>query len=142
MPTQVPIASPAAFAVTNAVGFADPSNNLVPVSQAEPLAVTVAPAAGAVLAGTASQSAVVGPLALSSGQAAVLSLSGTWSGSVAVLRSTDGGATKLPLTMTGSPWATFDGNACETVWEESASQSDLYLSVVISSGSLSYRLEC
>jgi hypothetical protein len=70
----------------------------------------------------------------------MLSLEGTWQGTVALQRSTDGGVHKLPVTIGGGPWARFTGNACEPVWEESESVAKLYLDIQLASGSLNYRL--
>ena len=69
-----------------------------------------------------------------------LALSGTWTGSVALKRSTDGGATKLPLTAGGSAWGVFTGNACEQVIEESEAGAAYYLAVTVVSGTVAYRV--
>jgi hypothetical protein len=70
----------------------------------------------------------------------MLTLSGTWAGTVKLLRSVDGGTTRLPVTAAGQPYGTFTGNICEPVWEESEAAALLYLDVILSSGSLSYRM--
>lgn len=57
-----------------------------------------------------------------------------------MLRSTDGGTTKLPLTAMGSPYGTYTANLCEPVWEESDDAAVLYLDVTLASGSLTYRM--
>ena len=61
-------------------------------------------------------------------------------GTVKVVRSTDGGATKLALAIGGSLWAQFTGNCCEAVWDESDAAARLYLDIALMSGSVSYRL--
>ena len=71
----------------------------------------------------------------------MLLLSGTWTGSVRVLRSTDAGTTKLPLTLGGIGWAQFTGNCCEPVWDESSVNALLYLDVTYASGTIVYRME-
>ena len=70
----------------------------------------------------------------------MLALSGSWSGTVKVLRSTDGGATKLPLTIAGASWGQFTANCCEAIWEESEAAARLYLDITLIAGSASYRL--
>lgn len=138
MPT--PIQNPAPFVPSKAVAFADAEGNSITVSSATPLPVNVQPAAGAPLAGTTAASAQPGPFQPVQGRAIMLALSGTWSGTVKVLRSTDGGATRLALTIGGSAWGQFTGNCCEAVWEESETAARLYLDIVLTSGTLTYRL--
>lgn len=71
-----------------------------------------------------------------------LTLKGSWAGNVTLLRSTDGGATKLPLTFgDGSPKPTWSGNMQAPVAEESVSAATYYLSFVRTSGTLEYRME-
>lgn len=57
-----------------------------------------------------------------------------------VLRSTDGGTTKLPLTIGGSAWGQFTGNCCEAIWEESEAAARLYRDIALTSGTVNYRL--
>lgn len=138
MPT--PIQNPSPFVTSEAVAYADGDGNSVSVSAVSPLPVNIHFSASAPLAGTAAASTQIGPFQPVQGRPVMLSLSGTWSGSVKVLRSTDGGATKLPLTIGGSVWAQFTGNCCEAVWEESEAAARLYLDIVLTSGSIAYRL--
>jgi hypothetical protein len=70
----------------------------------------------------------------------MLQLSGTWTGTVKLLRSSDGGTTKLPLTLAGAAWGQFTANCCEPVWEESETAATLWLDVALTSGTLAYRL--
>lgn len=70
----------------------------------------------------------------------VLALSGTWTGTVAINRSTNGGTTKLPLTVGGAAWGQYTANVCEPVWEENETGAALYLDVALTSGTLTYRL--
>ena len=140
MPSS-PIQSPAAYVPSRAAAFADIDGTSLLVSQANPLPVSIGSAAGtAPLAGTTNATAVFGPFQPVLGRAVVLSLAGTWTGIVKIKRSTDAGATKLPLTVAGSAWGEFSGNACEPVWEESEAAATLYLDVALSSGTLSYRM--
>lgn len=138
MPT--PIQNPAGYAVTRAVAYADVDGSMVPVATAAPLPVTIGGAATAALAGTASASGLFGPFQPVPGRPAIVVLTGNWSGTVSVTRSTDGGATRQPLTMNGSIWGQYSGNACEPVWEESESAARLYLDITLASGSVTYRL--
>lgn len=53
-------------------------------------------------------------------------------------RSTDGGATLLPLTIGGEEWARFTANADEAVATESDSAATYHLSIALVSGTLKY----
>lgn len=141
MPNPIPVAAPATYAPLNAIGFADAESALAPVSAERPLPVcTTTIPAPAPLAATTAVTATAGPFVPSSDRPVVLTLSGTWTGTVRVLRSIDGGATRLPLTAAGQPWGIFTANCCEPVWQESASDAALYLDIALASGSLSYRV--
>ncbi|WP_225010718.1 hypothetical protein [Novosphingobium percolationis] len=135
-----PIASPAGYATANAMAYADGDGNVAIVSGQQPLPVQKKFAATAPLAGLTSVTGVFGPFAPALDRSVMLTLSGTWAGTVKVVRSIDGGATRLPLTVAGSVWAQFTGNACEPVWDESESAATLYLDVTLTSGTLVYRL--
>lgn len=138
---QPPIQYPTTYSVSHAVAYSDIDGSSVLVGPDKPLPVTIGQPVGTTpLAGTAVASAVVGPYVPVAGRPVMLSLEGTWQGTVALLRSTDGGANKLPVTIGGNPWARFTGNACEPVWEESETVARLYLDIQLSSGSLNYRL--
>lgn len=136
-----PIQSPASYIPSRATAFADVDGTALLVSSSTPLPVSIgAAAAAAPLAGTTAASGTLGPFQPVVGRPVVLALSGTWTGTVQVLRSTDGGTTKLPLTVVGQSWGTFTANACEPVWEESEAAARLYLDVALGSGALTYRL--
>lgn len=134
--------APGGFVPRQAVAFADAAGFAVPVGMATPLPVAtlIAPAASTALTGTATTSLVAGPFTPELGRAIWLTLSGTWSGNVALERSTDGGATRLPLTVGGQSWATFAANANEPIGEETVSGATYYLSVTLTSGTLSYQV--
>lgn len=136
----VPIHNPAAYVPSEGVAFADLEGNSVTVSPLAPLPVDVRLPAVAALAGTTAASIVAGPFQPVPGRPAVLALSGAWAGLVCVLRSTDNGATRLPLTIGGSNWGQFTANCCEAVWEESEAAAQLYLDIALTGGSLVYRL--
>jgi hypothetical protein len=96
----------------------------------------------AVLSGSSATTQVVGPFFPKRGRAVTLELTGTWTGSVAVQRSTEGGTTKTGLTAGGVAWGVFTGNTGgEIVWEEGDEQdARLYLSITRDSGTVVYRL--
>lgn len=140
--SSTPIINPGGYAPARALVYADTDGSAVQVSLAAPLPVTlgggaVAPAA---LSGSISASGTVGPFTPVTGKPVILALSGTWSGTVRLQRSTDGGTTKLPVTMGGAAWAQFSANCCEAVWEETEAGAQLYLSITLASGNLAYRV--
>ncbi|MFO1254990.1 MAG: hypothetical protein U1E37_04900 [Sphingomonadaceae bacterium] len=138
MPT--PIQNPAGYAVNRAVAFADADGSMLPVTADTPLPVALRIAPVTALAGTAAMTSLVGPYQPVPGRAVMLTLSGTWTGTVRVVRSADGGATRQPLTIAGNAWAQFSANACEPVWDESESAATLYLEIALSAGSVTYRM--
>src|SRR5687768_8270032 len=141
MTTNVPISPPASYVTPTAIGFADSAGNLVLVSGDLPLPVVARRGASpAPLLGEASQSAVAGPFVPLRDAPVHLELRGEWSGQVAVQRSTDSGATRTGVTAGGMPWATFTGNANEPVWQETEQGASLYLDIVVTSGTVSYRV--
>ncbi|MEE2917229.1 MAG: hypothetical protein VYB32_09185 [Pseudomonadota bacterium] len=93
------------------------------------------------LAGAAAASTSAGPFVPQLSRAIWLTLTGVWAGTVRVLRSTDGGATKVPLTLAGQPWATFTANAAEAIAEETVASATYYLDIALTSGAVTYRLE-
>ena len=137
-----PISIPAGYAPAFALGYSDSEGALSLVRQASPLPVELrfGPATASALEGTANASTAVGPFAPSAGRPVMLCLSGEWSGSVTVTRSTDGGTTRHPLTVAGNAWARFTGNVCEPVWSESEAGAELYLEIELDSGTLDYRV--
>jgi hypothetical protein len=138
---QPPVITPARFVPTYAVGYTSPSGELSQVSAVSPLPVAFTAGAVAVpLEAVTGATTLAGPFTPTTGVAIILTLRGTWSGTVNVMRSTDGGVTLNPLTVAGQPWARFAGNACEPVWEENDAAARLYLDITLASGSLSYRL--
>lgn len=141
MPISIPVAAPATYAPLSAIGFADVDSTLAPVSADRPLPVSSATVpAPPPLAASANASTTAGPFIPTSDRPVMVALSGTWTGTVNVLRSTDGGATRLPLTAAGQPWGSFTANCCEPVWQESVSGAALYLDIALSAGSLTYRV--
>lgn len=127
------------LAVSGSVAISNASL-AVTVGNAAPIAVSLSQPTTTALAGSTATTGVVGPFTPVLGRAAVLMLSGSWAGTIKVSRSTDGGATRQPLTVAGAPWAQFTANACEAVWEESDPTARLYLEITLTSGTVNYRL--
>ena len=142
MPT--PIQNPTGYAIPRAVAYADVDGSMLQVSSAAPLPVAVLSTSGVAattpLVGTATTTSVVGPYQPAIGRAVMLLLTGTWTGTVKVVRSVDGGTTKQPLTINGSTWGQFTTNCCEAVWDESESAARFFLDITLASGSVTYRL--
>lgn len=141
-PDPHPISIPAGYAPAFAVGYSDGNGALSLARHDSPLPVEMrfAAAAPVALTGSASASETVGPFHPVPGRPVILVLSGDWSGTVQLERSVDDGATRHPLTVAGSPWARFNGNACEAVWSESEAGVSLYLDASLESGTLEYRI--
>ena len=145
MPASTPIAAPAGFVPQQALSFADTGGGAVAVSAAAPLPVVAPPASSSpatstALVGTASTAIVAGPFTPQLGRDVRLTLSGSRTGSVQLLTSIDGGATKLPITAAGLAWGVFTGNCNETVDSPSDSGASYYLQIAPASGTVAYRL--
>lgn len=136
----IPIQTPGGYAVSRVAAFADSNGEAVAVGAGNPLPVSLAQSPNAAVAGIAGTSGLIGPFDPVPGRNVVLTLSGSWTGAIRLLRTTDGGATKLPLTIGGQPWAIFAANCCEAVWEESESAAELWLDITLTSGTAAYRL--
>lgn len=142
MPVAHPVTTPAGAVPAFALAFAGADGNAATVSATSPLPVTAAPqpATSTPLAGTAGGVGSAGPFLPQLGRPIWLILSGSWSGSVGLLRSVDGGATRLPLTVAGQPWGSFSANGQEPVVEESSGEASYWLAFQIQSGTVSYRV--
>lgn len=138
--TDLAISTPAAYVTPQAVAFANSAGNALYVSQNSPLPVTSHACPATPLSGTTLANLIAGPYTPVIGRTVILALSGDWSGMVQLSRSTDGGATRQPITMGGAPWALFSTNCCESVWDESDAAARLYLEITLTSGTLTYRL--
>lgn len=141
---NVPVAAPGGFAPVAVVSFGTQDGPATPVDAGNPLPVRTALGASGVtpLAGAASTSGTFGPFAPVLGRSIAVTLSGTWTGKVQVLRSIDAGATKLPLTFVdGSEKAVWTGSANTAIGEETVVGATLYLAATLSAGVLSYRME-
>lgn len=144
------INTPAPFVPPHAVAYSNPDGTAAIVGHDAPLPVTMSGAnplsvsqvlpSAAPLIGTTTTTGTVGPFNPVVGRGVILALSGNWSGTVQIVRSTDGGATMLPLTIGGGVWAYFSTNCCESVWDESEAGVSLYLQIMLTSGALTYRV--
>lgn len=136
------ITAPAGFAPMTGLAFDDGGGAAIKVGGATPLPVSAQTvAARAVpLAGTMAASGAAGPFVPDLDRRIYVTLSGDFAGTVRLLRSTDGGATRLPLTVAGRPWGRFTGPVNEAVWTESEAGATLYLSAQLTGGTLTYRV--
>ncbi len=139
MPSS-PIQTPSGYSVSRAVAFADVDGTALLVSSNAPLPVTIGQAGTSPVAGSTAVGVIAGPFSPVLGRAVILSLQGSWTGTIKVVRSTDGGTTKLPLTIASTIWAQFTANCCEAVWDESDAAARLYLDIGLASGTVTYRL--
>ncbi|WP_232495037.1 hypothetical protein [Novosphingobium kaempferiae] len=137
-----PIIPQSKYVTPVAVGFADGQGALSIVGSDVPLPVSTVRNAPtpAPMSGSSSTSIIAGPYAPITDTPIHLQLSGTWTGSVALQRSIDGGVTRQGLTVGGAPWAQFTANANEAVWQEGEAAATFYLAITIASGTLTYRV--
>ena len=141
MPAKIPVQTPAGFAPAFALGFADEDGDLLMASNASPVPVAFGDRSRPpALEGSTSTSALVGPYAPVPSLSVMLELGGSWSGTVQLQRSGDGGATLRDVTLGGAVWGNYAANACEPVWDESEPGALLYLSITLDSGTLDYRV--
>ena len=138
--TSHSISVPAGFAPAYAVGYSDAGGQLALVSDSAPLPVATAAPAPAPLSGQSATSEVVGPFAATPGRAIVVTLDGEFDGVVRLLRSTDGGLTKVPLRVGGAEWAEFTQTGCEQAWTETEEGTSFYLDIALNSGTVYYRV--
>ena len=136
-----PIKLPAGFAPAFAMGVADVDGNLSLIGSGKPLPVRPAtPPPPPALSGSTSATTLAGPFAPVADLPVVVELSGEWTGTVGVSRSTDGGTSLHPLTAGGQRLWDFSANACEPVWIESQPGAELYLDIRLATGTLAYRV--
>jgi hypothetical protein len=137
---STPISAPAGFAPAYAVGYSDINGQLALVTEATPLPVATFAPAPAALAGQASVTDLVGPFEPTPRRVIMVTLDGDWSGTVRLLRSTDGGLTKLPLRVGGATWGEYTVSGCEQAWSEAEEGTSFYLDITLSSGTVAYRV--
>ncbi|WP_157083232.1 hypothetical protein [Novosphingobium lentum] len=139
--TAFPPKSPAGYVPEMAVAFANANGDADLVAVGNPLPVALqAFAASPPVTGSTATSTVIGPFVALPGRPVIITLTGTWSGQVRLTRSTDGGATRQPLTANGAAYGVFSANICEPVWEESEAAAKLYLDITVATGTLGYRM--
>lgn len=96
------------------------------------------PAVSTPVSGSTAASIVSAAFTPALGRPIYITLSGTWTGTVTLKRSVDGGVTKLPVTIGGSAWAVYTTNACEAAWEEAGANVTLYLDITRTTGTIIY----
>lgn len=133
---------PGGFVPAFALSFGAAASDSQAVDRSNPLPVQTgfAPSQAVVLTGSASASGGIGPFAPEPGRPIWVTLSGTWSGTVTVQRSTDGGTTRRPLTLAGGAWGVFTANAQETVGEETVQGATWWLDFQRTAGTLAYEV--
>jgi hypothetical protein len=101
---STPLNTPARYVPPFAMAFANAAGDSDVVSSANTLPVATAPIVSpAPLEGVADITGTSAHFIPVPGRPVMLSLSGTWTGTVKILRSTDGGSTRLPLTADRPP---------------------------------------
>lgn len=137
------VEAPAGYLTGHAMAFVDASGRGELVSATEPLPVTMASGAATStpLAGSAVASATLGPFVSQLARPIWVTLSGVWAGNVQLLRSTDGGATKLALTYPdGSARASWTAAVNAPVAEDACAGVSYWLQFTRASGTLVYEV--
>jgi hypothetical protein len=141
---DVQVEAPGGFVPQIALTFGARDGAAVAVDPGNPLPTRVLTgAAGSVpLLGTLAESGSAGPFVPELARAIVVTLSGEWSGVATLLRSSDGGATRRPLTfIDGSAKGVWNGNVNAAIGEESVAGASYYLQFVRTAGTLAFRVE-
>jgi hypothetical protein len=134
--------NPSPVITPHALAYGRPGTAAVAVDPDHPLPVGQrwTAAAAPPLGGSASASGAAGPFVPELGRSIWVTLRGDWAGTVRVLRSLDGGATRLPLSAGGQPWGVFTANAQEPVREETVAGASYWLDIQLASGTLGYEV--
>ncbi len=135
--------APGGFFGIGAIGFGAVGDVATAVTATAPLpvAATVIGATSAPLTGSASASGAAGPFVPQLGRAIRVALWGSWTGTVQLLRSIDGGTTRLPITYPdGSARGSWSTTVNARIADESEAGASYYLAITLSSGALSYRV--
>jgi len=138
------VEAPGNFTPQVALAFGSLNEAATPIGPANPLPThaRLGAADSSPIAGSTSVSTLLGPFAPELGRLIWVTLSGTWTGSVQLLRSVDGGATRLPVTYgDGTVKGIYSGNVNAAVAEETVDGTIWYLDATLGSGTLNYRLE-
>lgn len=111
------------------------------MSTSSEVTLVTVPAISVPLTGTANGTSVSPAFVPQLGRDLYITLSGTWTGTVQLMRSTDGGTTKHPVTIAGGQdWGKYTVNCDEVVATPTDGASRYYLSFAITSGTVTYRL--
>ena len=124
----------------NGLAYGAEGDTATPVTPKTPLPTAegpLPPADSVALSGTATPgSTIVGPFTPQLGRGIRVILRGTWAGTFAVSTSIDACATLNPLTIGGSTWGSFNGNANEIVDIPTLAGVTYCATATVSSGSL------
>lgn len=134
---------PTSYVSRHAVSFGAPGALATAVDADHPLPILAVSAAATStpLTGTASASTVTGPFTPQLARMIWVTLSGVWAGTAQLLRSTDAGATKLPITFgDGSARGSWTGTVNAAIIEESCAGATYYLQFTRTSGTLTYEV--
>jgi hypothetical protein len=140
------VSAPGGFVPRYALSFGSANAAAVAVDASNPLPVadtrSAGPAASTPLGDSLAASGTSAAFAPQLGRPIWLTLGGSWSGTASLLRSTDGGVTRLPLTYAdGSAKPVWTGNMQAPVAEESVAGALYYLSVALTAGTITFRME-
>jgi hypothetical protein len=126
----------------NGLAYGAEGDTAVPVTPSTPLPTAegpLPPATSTALTGTAPiGTTTFGPFVPQLGRGIRVILRGTWAGTFAVSTSVDACATLNPLTIGGSTWGSFAGNANEIVDIPTLAGVVYCATATVTSGSLSY----
>lgn len=134
------ILAPGGYGPLVGLAFGGVGEPAIAVSGVTPLPVVGVPGAGAPpVTGRLQATGRSAPIALTVGRAVMLTLSGSWTGTIALRRSIDGGATSAPLTAAGHT-IEFDAAVNEVVWVEPEEGAALVLDAVLMDGAVDFRV--
>lgn len=137
----LPILAPGHFVPLGAMAFGLPGGSATSVTRDTPLPVAtrITAAEGLPLSGTTSATDIIGPFHPELGRPVILTLAGTWAGTVTLQRSIDGGSTIDAATLAGDPLV-YSANLQEPVWIETEAGASLWLDIALADGTLAYRI--
>lgn len=141
MPT--PVLTPAGFAPGQAMYVTGPTGQADPVSANNPMPSqpSYGAAASTAVSGAASTSGNSNPFTPDLGRAIWVRLSGSWTGTAQLTRSTDGGATWYPITTgSGTVKGLWTGNVNAPITEETCKGAIYRLEIALTSGTINYEV--
>lgn len=132
--TYPKIIAPSNIVPPSGLAFTGADGNTKVASPTDPIPTTaaaLAPATSTPLTGTSTGAQTVGPFTPVLGRPITLALSAaSWPGGNAqLLRSTDAGVTKLPLTPSGITIGVYGGTGADSPWVETEAGATFYLSL-------------